>query len=200
MNRRRHQPSDSFGVGLKLVVLALLLLPAARVEGCGQTARAAAGRCTRPAERCSGADCERSKPVIFGKAYDVPRLRLRLLDENTNKPLPGVQVVVRYEWEWLEHPYPEHPFGAWSEERHVAECVTDGEGFVEVEKYRVVPHGWYKGFYSIGHKPRFKHVGLSFDLTKCLTTAGIERSQLKKCARKGPCAFTFRRSCNALLK
>ena len=209
MNLHRHRPADSaggarparaFGVGLKFLALTLLMIASAWVEGFGQSARPAAGRCLPPAERCLGKDCERGKPIIFGKAYDVPRLRLRLLDENTNKPLAGVPLTVRYQWEWLEYPYPEHPFGAWSGESYLAECVTDGGGLVEVEKYRVVPHGWYKGFYSIGHKPRFTSVALGFELSKCLATTGITKSEMKKCARKGVCEFTFRKSCNALLK
>src|SRR5215213_7463478 len=107
--------------------------------------------CGAPNENCMGAECERGEPVIFGKPFLVPKMKIRLLDKHTNKPLARIEVTVRYVWEWLEYPYPEHPFGAWSEESYSASCVTSGDGSIEIAEFNVVPHGWYKGKFSLGH-------------------------------------------------
>jgi len=143
-----------------------------------------------------------TEPVIFGKPYLVPKLKVQLLDKYTNKPFAGAEVTVNYVWEWLEYPYTEAPFGAWSEGNYSATCYANEGGIVEIEEYKVEPHGWYKGIYSIGRKPRFLNVRVGYELpyvkTKekhCHTYTEITKMELDKCKRSGKCEFTIKDSC-----
>ena len=145
-----------------------------------------------------GARCERGEPVIFGKPYIAPKLKLRVVDENTNQPLIGIEITVLYVWEWLEYPYPERPFGVWSEEKYSSLCVTNKEGIVEVDEFKVLPQGWYKGIHSIGRKPRFTHMEVSMALTKCFTSESLKRGELDKNKRSDNREITLKTSCNAL--
>jgi len=151
--------------------------------------------CAPPKENCMGSGCERGEPVIFGKPFLTPAMRIRLLDKQTGKSLTGIKVTVRYLWEWAEYPYPEHPFGAWSEESYSTSCATNNDGFIEVSEFNVVPHGWYEGKYSSGHRPRFKNVDVGYQLPKCYTYSEIDRAELVRCRRGGKCDFTFKVSC-----
>ena len=53
-------------------------------------------------------------PVIFGDRRQVPAIRIRLVVGDTRSTLPDQVVAVNYGWRWLEYPYPEHGWGAWS--------------------------------------------------------------------------------------
>ena len=151
-----------------------------------------------------GSECERGAPVIFGTPYLAPKLKVRLLDENTNKPLVGSRITLNYVWGWLEYPYQEAPFGAWSEENYSTTCYSDKEGVIEVGEFKVEPHGWYKGIYSVGHNPKFLNVSVGYELPyvrnsekKCYTYAEITRSELDGCKRSGNCEFTIKDACPA---
>jgi hypothetical protein len=186
---------------MRRVALTVFLMLAACGLAAGQAAQAEAGKCGEPSENCFGTACRRGEPVIFGKPYAAPRLRLRVVDEGTGRPLAGVRLTTLYVWQWLEYPYPEHLFGAWTDESYSASCATDGGGLVEVKEFNVVPHGWYKGIHSVGHKPRFSRVQVSMVLEKCIRSWSFDRKALDRCRRRGgTCELTLKASCPASFK
>jgi len=145
-------------------------------------------------------------PVIFGKRYLVPKLRITVIDKNTGKPAAGAKMGIGYGFKWLEYPYypeDEHPFGVWTEGRYVThDCFANEDGVIEADAFTVEPHGYYKGKYAIGRTPRFTTVSIGYQLpyvvstTKhCSTGTDITRAQLEKCRRKGLCEFTIRDGC-----
>ncbi len=163
---------------------------------------AQANVCDPPEETCMGDGCEKRVPVIFGKPYLVPRLRIQLFDKNMGKPAAGVGITLNYTWNWLEYPYNEAPFGAWSEANYSTTCSANKDGVIEVGEFKVEPHGWYKGVYSVGRKPRFLSVTAGYDLPcvgskekKCHTYTEISRSRLDKCRRSGRCEFPITDGC-----
>ena len=158
--------------------------------------------CHPPEEICQGVGCEKRVPVIFGEPYVVPHLKIQLFDKNTSKPASGAPITLNYNWKWLEYPYPEAPLGAWSEENYSTTCSANEDGVIEVAEFKVEPHGWYKGVYSIGSKPRFLGVTVGYDLPyvgskekHCHTYTEISKAQLDKCRRSGQCEFPIKDGC-----
>jgi hypothetical protein len=192
---------NRWAASLNLMRLILTsILAVVSVATFGQTPRN--NRCEPPEEICMGVGCEKRVPVIFGTHYEVPTLRVKLIDKNTNKPASVASITFNYNWKWLEYPYTEHPFGVWSEENYSTTCSADEGGIVEVGQFKVEPHGWYKGIYSVGKKPRFTGVTVGYDLPyvgstekHCHTYTEISRSQLEKCRRNGRCEFTIKDGC-----
>lgn len=123
-------------------------------------------------------------PVIFGKPFVVPTLRIRVIDAGTGKPLIGKEVIVRYVWRWLEYPYQEHPFGAWSDAYDLVRCVTDQNGMVVIAEHQVVPSGWYKGKYTLGHKPSFRRLDISVNTGRSITHREIKQKFLENLRRR----------------
>ena len=163
--------------------------------------------CAPPEEICQGVGCEKRVPVIFGKPYLVPRLKIQLFDKNTNKPASGARITLNYIWQWLEYPYTEAPFGSLSEASYSTTCSANEEGVIEVAEFKVEPHGWYKGIYSIGHKPKFLNVTVGYELPyvrssekHCYTYTEISRAQLDRCRRSGRCEFPIKDGCSPELK
>jgi hypothetical protein len=158
--------------------------------------------CGPPEENCMGERCEKRIPVIFGKPYVVPKMKITLIDKNTNRPAVGAKIGVGYGFEWLEYPYTEHPYGVWSEASYSTGCVANEDGVIEVDEFMVEPHGWYKGIYALGKKPRFTNVSIGYQLPyvgstdkQCWLGTDISRSQLDKCRRKRRCEFTIKDGC-----
>jgi len=180
--------------------LAIVALLAACGWCLGQTEAKPGGGCGPPAEDCLGADCRRGEPVIFGKPYVAPRLSLRVVGEEDGRPLPGIKLAVRYVWEWLEYPYPERPFGVWSEGSYSSPCVTGEDGSAAAAEFRVVPRGWYKGAHAAGRRPRFVRVDVTLVLPKCLTSRSYGRRELDRCRRRGDCELTLKVSCGDLAR
>ena len=181
------------------ILAALILMSGPTMAAFGQTP---GNVCEPPEETCMAEECERGEPVIFGKPYKVPRLKIRLLDERTNKPLAGTKITLNYIWKWLEYPYTERPFGAWEEDAYSTSCYADGEGVIEVGEFEVRPRGWYKGIHSAGRAPRFLNVTAGYDLpyvgtniNGCYTYTTFTRADLDKCKRVGKCEFTIRDAC-----
>jgi hypothetical protein len=183
---------------IPVVLISVLLLPIASVA---QTAKS--NRCVNPEETCMGEACNKRVPVIFGRPYVVPKLKITLIDKNTNKPAAGVKMGVGYGFEWLEYPYPEHPRGVWTEASYAtSDCFANEDGVIEVDEFKVEPHGYYKGIYSNGKTPKFTTVSIGYRLpyvgssTKhCSTGTEFTRAQLEKCRRKGRCEFTIKDGC-----
>jgi len=93
-------------------------------------------------------------PVILGQPFLVPAMKWRL----ESSAAPSL-MEVRYQWQWIDHPYPEHPFGAWLTATETVGCQQPGLSF-EVPEWTVRPRGWYKGKYTMApwSKPRFHQV------------------------------------------
>jgi hypothetical protein len=87
-------------------------------------------------------------PVIFGEPRRVRPIRIRMLDGSTGKPLRYESIKVNYGWRWLEYPYPEHAWGAWSEAADQIECDLDSHGWMQTPSHEVRPRGWYDGKYT----------------------------------------------------
>ncbi len=119
-------------------------------------------------------------PVIFGKSFSVPNVRIQALDANTRKPLVGNEIIVRYVWRWFQYPYPEHPLGVWSDAYDLVRCVIDKDGVVVGPEHEVVPSGWYKGKYLLGRKPSFRHLDISVGTKKSISHYQVSRNELEK--------------------
>src|ERR1044072_5825519 len=52
-------------------------------------------------------------PVITGKPYTVPELRLEITDDQTGRPIAEHDVIVRSMWRWFEYPYSDRLFAVW---------------------------------------------------------------------------------------
>jgi len=120
------------------------------------------------------------QPVVYGKPYTVPKVRLRITDERTGVPVAGREVFVRYVWRWFEYPYSERPLGVWSEAFDLVKCSTDGQGFVEMSEFKVVPGGWYKGKMLLGRRPEFSHLDVSVHFETHITHVRITKDALKR--------------------
>lgn len=186
---------------IRVIVISLLLIPTVAIAQ-----KAKDNRCVNAEETCVGEGCEKRVPVIFGAPYLVPKLKITLIDKNTNKPAAGASMLVHYEFKWLEYPYypyHEYPFGTWSEARYSTDpCFANEDGVIETDQFKVKPHGYYKGIHAVGKKPKFTLVSITYELpyvgssTKhCTTSTDITRSQLDRCRRDGRCEFTFRDGC-----
>jgi hypothetical protein len=95
-----------------------------------------------------------SVPVIFGKRYQAPPMRVRFVDGATKLPLKVQRVTVSYAWQWLEYPYPEHAWGAWSFAEDSLDCHPNQDGWIETLPHDVLPRGWYDGVHTLLPWPR----------------------------------------------
>jgi hypothetical protein len=102
-------------------------------------------------------------PVVHGKPYVVPTLRLRVVDAQTGKPIVGRELMVHYVWRWYEYSHEGHVLGVWSDVSIPRKCTTDQEGFLSVPEFRITPHGWYKGKLLLWRKPEFTHLSVTVD-------------------------------------
>ena len=94
------------------------------------------------------------EPVIQGKPFPVPAMTWRF-----SSAAPPEALEVRYHWQWIDYPYPEHPFGAWVTSTETVECRKTGLT-LEVPARTVQPRGWYQGTYTAlsWSKPKFHQV------------------------------------------
>jgi hypothetical protein len=186
---------------IRVILISLLLFPTAAIA---QTAKG--NRCVNAEETCIGEACNKRVPVIFGSPYLVPKLKITLIDKNTNRPAAGARMLVHYGFKWLEYPYypyNEYPFGAWSEASYSTDpCFANEDGVIEADQFKVEPHGYYKGIHAFGKKPKFTGVSVTYELPYvgssnkyCTTSTDITQSQLERCRRMSRCEFTFRDGC-----
>lgn len=104
---------------------------------------------------------DKPAPLIFGEPYSVPRMRIRFINGATGKLFQTESISVNYGWQWLEYPYPEHAWGAWSDGADSLSCKQDHEGWIDAPAHEVRPRGWYAGWYTRwpwSHRPYFDHV------------------------------------------
>ena len=136
----------------------LLLLSIAVLAPTANTAHAQAtcGEIWEP-KALEDAYIKQPTPLIFGDHYQVPPMRIRILDRKTGQPLKVEKVTIKYRWRWLEYPYSEHAWGAWSEAADSCSCHPDLQGWIEVPAHEVKPRGWYKGKYIYWPYPKLPH-------------------------------------------
>ena len=113
--------------------------------------------------------------VIFAAPVGIPAFRLRFVDSKSGKQVTPTKVSVAYGWRWLEYPYPEHSWGAWSEADDLVECEPPSTE-LEIPAFEVRPRGWYDGKYTrfpFSKKPAFTGIGIVIQLGGCTTRATI---------------------------
>ena len=124
----------------------------------------------------------RGPAVISSTPVQVPQLKFRFVDEK-NQPVQPKEIQVTYSWKWLEYPYPEHAWGAWSDGYDFVKCTVEPNETVVVPEYAVTARGWYKGKYTSfpwAHKPQFRGVGIHIAYTTCDLGFGIKRSEYEQ--------------------
>lgn len=153
----------------------------------------------RPNPSPYGGPDTRGEPVIFGKEFQVPELHMRFVDAATGKPVIPKVVDVHYYWLWLEWPYPEHDWGAWSDAEDWVKCATGSDQLV-VPTHRVKPRGWYNGKYtkfpytlSGSKEPKFDRLEIVFETENCaprliVPARDIRRFKDRTAVVKLPCA------------
>ena len=122
--------------------------------------------------------------VIFNAPESIPELHLRFVDAKSGKRVVPTQVTVTYPWKWLEYPYPEHLWGAWSDAYDLLKCTpSQNEEELIIPAYKLVPRGWYKGKYTgfpWSRKPKFDGIGINIEETQCTSGFGIKKSDLRR--------------------
>lgn len=102
---------------------------------------------------------------IFGDRVSVPAFTVRVVELGTGRDIPLDSILVRYTWTWLEHPYPEHPWGALVEASDIVECKpAPSTSLLDVPAYEVRPRGWYSGRYvwwPWPKRPTFRHLEIT---------------------------------------
>lgn len=142
----------------------------------------------------------RGTPVIFGKDFEVPQLQMRFVDPKSGEPITPRVVSVHYYWLWLEYPYPEHDWGAWSDAEDSVKCSTGGDNELVVPTRTIRPRGWYDGKYTRfpytltgSKKPRFDGLEIKIEFGECAPYLIVKERDLAKyknrtAVLKLPCA------------
>jgi hypothetical protein len=141
-------------------------------------------------------DQSRGTPVIFGSASAVPEIRLRLVDQAAGRAITAADVNVNYYWKWIEYPYPEHEWGAWSDARDWVQCSIQSKGEVVIPAFTVKPRGWYAGKYTKFpwlRKPQFDRIEIVFEFGHCAPRLIIKAGDIRRFDGKSalvqlPCA------------
>lgn len=96
------------------------------------------------------------EPVIFGKSAFIPSMAWHFESKDQSYPQ---SVEFRYQWQWIQYPYPEHAWGAWVTSSETVKCISSGENLT-VPPHTVKPRGWYEGKHTFlpWRKPKFIQV------------------------------------------
>lgn len=119
--------------------------------------------------------------VIFGGAVKVPTFRLRFVDKKTGEMLKPDEVSLAYGWKWLQYPYPEHSWGAWSGASDLVTC-TGTAGEISVPAFEVKPRGWYNGKYAkfpLARKPSFTGITVTVTVAGCSPRVTISAEEAR---------------------
>jgi len=178
----------------------LLILFAAFGSAVSQTAV-----CTEPEQDCVHIEkdrkCVKKSPVIEGKRYVVPGLRIRFFNQDQKRFVSQARTTLRFNWEWLEYPYPDKLRGAWSDASSTSSCITNNNGQIDSPKLTIVPTGWYKGFFSFNMKPRFVSIFVALDREAspertCSGETSLSIKELEDCKRRGTCDLIVKFGCS----
>lgn len=136
-----------------------------------------AGQCRFAGKYDDSVNKRMGPPIIQGRAFIVPSMKWRF-----ESSAPPNVLEIRYEWQWIDHPYPEHPFGAWLTASETVECRPIGAS-LEVPEWTVRPRGWYNGKYTMlpWSKPRFHQVEVVIEWDRnCRQTVLLSPQALAK--------------------
>jgi hypothetical protein len=132
-------------------------------------------------------DVTKGKPVIFGDDFHVSELHLRFVNKETRRPIIPKAVHINYGWKWLEYPYPEHAWGAWSDASESVLCSTGGASELLVPARTVKPRGWYEGKYTRfpyiltgSKKPKFDGIVIVVEFDNCTPRLEVEAKDLDR--------------------
>jgi len=130
---------------------------------------------------------ERSQPLIFGKPYTVPELKLRFEDATTGKPLSPSFVNIHYYSQWIMYPAPEHSWGVWAALDDWVRCSPGGQTEITIPAFTVKPRGWYDGKYvkfpytlSGSKQPRFDRLEIVMEFDSFAPRLKVKESDLKR--------------------
>jgi len=104
--------------------------------------------------------------ILFSDPVVVPAFQLRFVDEESGKPIVPLKITISYSWKWLQYPYPEHSWGAWSVASDIVECFEPNTE-ISVPEFTVNPRGWYDGKYTkfpFSKKPSFTGIHIAFNI------------------------------------
>jgi hypothetical protein len=126
--------------------------------------------------------------VIFSDPVIVPAFRLHFIDEKSGQPVIPYEINIAYGWKWLEYPYPEHSWGAWSGASDIVECIKPSAETL-VPEFEVQPRGWYDGKYTkfpFSGKPKFTGISIGFKIgsNNYFPYAEISTKDVKKLKNK----------------
>jgi hypothetical protein len=124
-----------------------------------------------------GSSKAREPAVIFGESVKVAAFRVRFVDAKTGHVLRPDKVTLAYGWKWLQYPYPEHPWGAWSPAVDTVSCTDISGDEIAVPEFEVKPRGWYNGRYAkfpFAGKPSFTGIDITATLAECLPRMSIK--------------------------
>jgi len=113
--------------------------------------------------------------VIFSLPVLINSFHLRFVDSRSGQQLVPTKVTLAYGWRWLEYPYPEHSWGAWSGASDLVECEPPSAE-LEIPEFEVRPRGWYDGKYirfQFPKKPKFTGIAIVIKIGECTTRASI---------------------------
>jgi hypothetical protein len=103
-----------------------------------------------------------AKPVIFGDPVKVPAFTIRVVEMGTGRDVPVDYVLLHYTWRWLQYPYSEHAWGAWSDASDIVRCIpSPSQPIFSAPEFEVHPRGWYNGKYARWpwpHRPSFQQI------------------------------------------
>lgn len=133
--------------------------------------------------------------ILFSDPVAISAFKLRFVDGNSKQPIVPSKISIAYGWKWLEYPYPEHSWGAWSEASDIVECF-DPESEIQVPEFVVRPRGWYDGKFvkfPFRRRPLFTGVGVILKIGDCTTRATISPGKSKELQCE---SVVFRVNCN----
>lgn len=99
----------------------------------------------------------------IGEPYEVPPLRIRLLDEATGAPLRLISVRVAFMTRWLASSKPDY-HGPGGSADILTEAVTDVDGYFSTSKTEVVPRGLTPTGDNPLFVPRFVGISVSYEV------------------------------------
>lgn len=129
----------------------------------------------------------KGRPLIWGKPYVVPSLHLSFVDKESGEAVKPSKVDVFYIWQWIEYPYPDHPWGAWSNAHDWVRCLPNDGGALRIPPFTVKPRGWYDGKYTKfpwSKKPYFDYLEITVHLDECAPKLRIDLKDLKRYQRE----------------
>lgn len=132
--------------------------------------------------------------VLFSDPVTIPAFRMRFVDSKSGQVVVPSKITIAYGWKWIEYPYPEHSWGAWSEASDIVECF-EPSAEIQVPEFEVRPRGWYEGKYvkfPFRRRPSFTGIDVVLTVSGCTARSTISPKESMKLKNK---AAVFRVNC-----